>query len=138
MLAGIAALFVNNGIMLAAAVLVGHTVYVLSEAAHRRAADALAAVLLCLDADMLLIPFMFCDEDMKSYSFYGLVILLSLSFAGLYRINDKSAQWLAAVKESSVRVYAVLCCIPVLSTAAAVLIQRLCAEHYTLSESKER
>lgn len=164
LLVGIAALFVNNGIM-PAAVLIGHTVYVISEAAHRRATDALAAVLLCLDADMLLIPFALCDEDMKSYSFYGLVILLSLIFAGLYKKNGMSEQWLAAVKESSVRVYAVLCCMPVLSaavqalvlllyrpygdimttigvyvlfifiTASAVLIQRLCAEHFTLAES---
>lgn len=161
---GIALLFVTNRIWLATALAAGHAIYIVIEAVRHRAADALAAVSLCLVTDTLLIPLISCDEEMKSYSFYGLVILLSLIFAGLYRKNERAKQWLKSVKESSFKTYIVLICVPLFGTVTqisalltykdnqilttigiyilliciavtTVLIQRLCAEHYTLTKT---
>lgn len=162
---GISAFFAVNRIWLAAALAAGHVIYIVIEAVRNRVTDALSAVPLCLVADTLLIPFIFCDENIKSYSFYGLVILLSLVFAGLYRKNDRPKQWLGIVKESSNATYAMLLCVPVLGVvgqtlvlllcrtrgetlstvgvytlliliaASTVLLQRLCAEHYMLTKT---
>lgn len=165
LLFGITAFFTKNQIWLTIALIAGHIAYTVSESVCRRTADALVTVALCLLADLLLIPFSLCTEEMKSYSFYGLSILLGLIFAGLYKIDGRSEQWLNAVKEVSKTVYVVLCCIPILGAAvqlfilllsgphresltaigiyilliciaaAALLIQRLCAEHYTLTKT---
>lgn len=164
LIVGVISLFTDSRIMLAA-VPAGHILYIIIEAVCRRAEGALSAVSLCLTADTLLIPFVLCDEEMKSYSFYGLMILLSLIFAGLYKINGSSELWLSSVKEHSAAAYIAICCVPLFGasaecfvillctpdgevlmtvgvyallvsvSAAAVLIQRLCAEHYTLARS---
>lgn len=163
LLVGITAFFTKNQIWLA--FLAGHITYTVSESVCRRTADALATVALCLLADLLLIPFSSCTEEMKSYSFYGLIVLLSLIFAGLYQIGGGSEQWLNTVKEISKTAYVILCCVPIpgaavqliilllsgqrtqsLATigiyilliciaAAALLIQRLCAEHFILTKT---
>lgn len=165
LLVGIAALFATDQIWFAISLIAGHVIYVVSEAIHRRGADALMVVSLCLVANTLLIPFVSCGEEMKSYSFYGLMVLLSLVFAGLYKRNGMLEQWGSAVKESSIKAYAMLFCIPVfgvvvqafslvlcraqgevlmtigiyalliLIAAATVLLQRLCAEHYILTKT---
>ena len=126
---GIAALFAANRIWLLAALAAGHIVYVIVGAACHRAADAFAAVSICLTTDMLLIPFAACGVAMKSYSFYGLMLLLSLIFAGLYKINDSAKQWPSAVKEGSTVVYAILFCVPVPAAAVQALVLLLCRPH---------
>lgn len=157
--------FTVNPIRLAAALVTGHVVYIISESVRRRAVNALAVVSLCLVSDTLLIPFASFSGELKSYGFYGLVILLSLVFAGLYRRKDMTEQWLSAVKETNAKAYAALVCVPIFGVAAqtaillicgplvenliiigvcallifiaiaTVLIQRLCAEHYTLTKT---
>lgn len=161
---GIVSLFAANRIWLVAAVAAGHVIYIIIETVRHRAIDALAAVTLCLVADTLLIPFLFCDQGIKSYSFYGLTILLCLIFAGLYRRNGKPEPWLKSAKENNAKAYAALVCVPLFGVAAqiiallsnkgnqilttigayilliyiaatTVLIQRLCAEHYALTNT---
>lgn len=161
----IIAFVTKQKIWLAVAIIAGHITYTVSESVCHRTVDALATVVLCLLADLLLIPFSLCTEEMKDYSFYGLIVLLSVIFAGLYKINGRSEQWLNAVKEAGKTVHVILCCIPILGVAvqllilllyrphtgnltaigisivliwiatATLLIQRLCAEHYTLTKT---
>ena len=163
LIVGIAVLFAADPIWFAAALLAGHSVYVIAEAVQHRAAEASAAVSLCLTADMLLIPFVGCSSTVKGYSFCGLLILLSLICAVLYQISGRSEQWLNTIKESSAATYAALISVPLFGAliqvfvllicrprgklwttigvyallisiaAASVLIQRICAEHYSLT-----